>query len=342
MGSLLITGGKPIGERVRVSASATLSRACRIHRFGPPEVIALEEVGIAAPGSREVLVRVVAAGVGPWDAWICAGHSALPQPLPLTLGSDLSGVIAAIGPGVTGFAIGDPVFGVTNKQFTGAYADYALATADMIAIKPAGFEYLQAAAVPVVATTAWQALFDEARLESGQTVLLHGAAGSVGSFAVQLARWAGMRIIATARSKDAARLRTLGADETIDTDAARFEATVSEVDAVIDLVGGDLLPRSFAVLKRGGTLISAVASPDQARATEYGVKAKFFLVDVTTERLARIGTMIAEGTLHAAIGEVLPLADARVAHEMLDGARPRPHGKIVLRVADQYCDQSCR
>jgi NADPH:quinone reductase-like Zn-dependent oxidoreductase len=310
------------------------SRACRVHRFGPPEVISLEDVGIAAPASAEVLVRVAAAGVGPWDGWIRAGRSVLPQPLPLTLGSDLSGVVAAVGSGVTGFAIGDPVFGVTNMQFTGAYADYALARADMIAIKPAGLEYAEAAAVPVVATTAWQALFGQARLDSGQTVLAHGASGSVGSFAVQLARWAGMRVIATGRAKDAARLRALGADATIDTDAARFEATANNVDTVIDLVGGDLQASLFAVLKRGGMFISAVALPDQACATERGIKATFFLVDVTTERLARIAAMLAAGALHVAIGEILPLAEARVAHEMLDGTRLRPRGKIVLRAAD--------
>ena len=159
---------------------AATGSACRVHRFGPPSVIVLEEIGIAPPGEGEVLVRIVAAGVGPWDAWIRQGHSALPQPLPLTLGSDLSGVIAAVGPGVTGFSAGDRVFGVTNKQFTGAYADYAIAVADMIARTPAELGHIEAAAVPVVATTAWQALFDEARLERGQTVLVLGAAGSVG------------------------------------------------------------------------------------------------------------------------------------------------------------------
>ena len=313
----------------------TTGRACRIHCFGAPEVISLEEVAIPAVRDGEVLVRAAAAGVGPWDSWIRAGRSALPQPLPLTLGSDLSGTVLAVGSGVTDLAVGDRVFGVTNKQFTGADADYAIAVAKMIARTPAGLEDLQAAAIPVVATTAWQALFDEARLTPGQTVLVHGAAGSVGSFAVQLAHCAGIRVIATAKPRDVGELRRLGVDIVIDTAETRFEDVVDGVDAVIDLVGADLQDRSFSVLKRGGSLISTVSPPDQVKAVECGVQAKFLLVDVTVEHLSRIGSMIADGMLRVSLGEVLPLRDARVAHEMLDGKRARPRGKIVLRVREE-------
>jgi NADPH:quinone reductase-like Zn-dependent oxidoreductase len=309
------------------------SKACRVRCFGTPEVIVLEDVDPPAPGEGEVLVRVKAAGVGPWDAWIRAGKSALPQPLPLTLGSDLSGVVEAVGPGVTSFAVGDHVFGVTNPRFTGAYADYAIASARMIAHKPASLTDIDAASVPVVAVTAWQALFELAQLARGQTVLVHGAAGNVGAYAVQLARWAGLRVVATAADKDHALVRSLGAETVLDYQATRFEDIVRDVDAVIDLVGGDVQARSFAVLKRGGTLISAVSPPDQSLAAQYGVKAAFFLVDVTTERLGRIATMIETGALATSVGAVLPLAAARVAHEMLEGRRPRPRGKIVLRVA---------
>ena len=329
----LITGGAMSATATSEDIAAA-GRACRIHRFGPPSVMALEDVGIASPREGEALVRIAAAGVGPWDAWIRQGRSAVPQPLPLTLGSDLSGMIAAVGPGVTGFVAGDPVFGVTNKQFTGAYADYAIASALMIATAPAGLGHSEAAAVPVVATTAWQALFDEARLERGQTVLVLGAAGSVGAFAVQLGRWAGVRVVATGRAGDQTRLHSLGADQTIDLDATRFEDAVDSVDAVIDLVGGDLQARSFAVLRPGGRLVSAVSPPDQTRAADRGVVAGFFLVDVTTERLTQIGAMIAKGALRVDVGEVLPLRSASLAHEMLEGSRPRPRGKIVLRVAE--------
>ena len=154
--------------------------AWRVHKFGPPEAMILESVPRPDPSPGEVLVDVHAAGVGPWDGWIRAGKSALPQPLPLTLGSDLSGTVAAVGSGISELAIGDQVFGVTNTQFLGAYAEYAVASAGMLAKKPASLSYVEAASVPVVAVTAWQGLFEHARLEAGQTVVIHGAAGNVG------------------------------------------------------------------------------------------------------------------------------------------------------------------
>jgi NADPH:quinone reductase-like Zn-dependent oxidoreductase len=162
-------------------------KACRVYQFGGPEAICFEPQDALQPGDGEVLVRVKAAGVGPWDGWIRAGKSALPQPLPLTLGSDLAGVVEAVGPNVDTFARGDTVFGVTNPQFTGSYADYAIATAAMIARKPASISDVDAASVPVIAVTAWQALFEQAAALRGQTVLIHGAAGNVGAFAVQFA-----------------------------------------------------------------------------------------------------------------------------------------------------------
>src|SRR5919199_567617 len=158
--------------------------AWRVHEFGPPSVMRFERVPRPDPGPGEVLVKVEAAGVGPWDGWIRAGKSALPQPLPLTLGSDLCGEIVAVGPGVSDLRVGDPVYGVTNPRFIGAYAEYALASAAMIARKPTSLTYIEAASVPVIAVTAWQGLFDQAQLTAGQTVLIHGAAGNVGAHAV--------------------------------------------------------------------------------------------------------------------------------------------------------------
>jgi NADPH:quinone reductase-like Zn-dependent oxidoreductase len=152
-----------------------------VHRFGPPEVIVLEDIAPPAPGAGDVLVRVKAAGVGPWDAWVRSGRSALPQPLPLTLGADLAGVVVTVRPGVTSVAPGDAVFGVTNARFTGSHADYAIASAAMIARQPATLADVDAASIPVVAVTAWQALFEQAKVARGQTVLVHGAAGSVGA-----------------------------------------------------------------------------------------------------------------------------------------------------------------
>jgi NADPH:quinone reductase-like Zn-dependent oxidoreductase len=304
--------------------------AWRVHEFGPPDVMKFEALPRPVPGTGEVLVRVEAAGVGPWDAWIRAGKSALPQPLPLTPGSDLSGEIVEVGPGVTAVRAGDQVYGVTNPRFIGAYAEFAVASATMLAKKPRSASFIQAASVPVIAVTAWQALFDYARLEAGQTVVIHGAAGNVGAFAVQFARRAGLRIIATARSSDVAFLRALGAGKVIDFRAQRFEEQVQSADAVIDLVGGETQTRSFQVLRRGGKLISAVSPPDQAIAQSHGVEATFFLVNVTSQHLTRITALLDGGELRTHVGAVLPLREATEAHLMLEHLRPQPKGKIVL------------
>jgi len=307
-------------------------RAWRVHEFGPPDVMKLESIPRPDAGPGEVLVQVEAVGVGPWDAWIRAGKSALPQPLPLTLGSDLSGVIVAVGQGVSELRVGDSVYGVTNPSFTGAYAEFAAASAAMVSIKPTNLSFIRAASVPVIAVTAWQALFDHANLQGGQTVVIHGAAGNVGAFAVQFARRAGLRIIATAGSEDVAFVRELGADSVIDYQTQRFEEQVHNADAVIDLVGGETQLRSFQILRRGGKLISAVSQPDQDIARSKGIDAAFFLVNVTTRQLARIAAILESGELRTHVGTVLPLEHAREAHLMLERLRPQPKGKIVLAV----------
>jgi NADPH:quinone reductase-like Zn-dependent oxidoreductase len=306
--------------------------AWRVHEFGSPEVMVLESIPRPSPGPGEVLVKVGAAGVGPWDAWIRSGKSALPQPLPLTLGSDLAGEIDLLGPGVSNFSRGTQVFGVTNTQFLGAYAQYAVASASMLASKPKTLGFVEAASVPVVAVTAWRALFDHARLEPGQTVVIHGAAGNVGGYALQLAHRSGIRCIVTAGAEDTDYVHGLGADRVIDYRTQRFEEEIKDVDAVLDLLGGDTQARSYQILRAGGRLISTVSQPDQQLAKQHGVEAAFFLVEVTTERLNRIGGLIDHGELKTHVGAVLPLSEARKAHLMLDGRLPPAKGKIVLRV----------
>jgi NADPH:quinone reductase-like Zn-dependent oxidoreductase len=217
-----------------------------------------ERVPRPLPGPGEVVVKVHAAGVGPWDGWIRAGKSARPQPLPLTLGSDLSGEIDTVGTDVSDLRIGDPVYGVTNPRYVGAYAEYAAASAAMIALKPAALTHVEAASVPVIAVTAWQGLFEQAQLNAGHSVVIHGAAGNVGAYAVQLARRAGIRTIATAATDEVAFVRELGADMVVDFQTERFEDAARNVDAVLDFVGGETQERSFQVLRRGGKLISAV------------------------------------------------------------------------------------
>ena len=310
-------------------------RASMIFQFGSPNAIVSREVDRPKVGDDQVLVRVAAAGVGPWDALIREGKSVLPQPLPLTLGSDVSGVIEAVGSAVSDFRSGDEVYGVTNQNFTGAYAEYALAASGMIARKPRNLNFLEAASAPVVAVTAWQMLFEYARLTSSQKVLVHGAAGNVGAYAVQLARNAGLHVIATASGRDLEYVRSLGAETVVDYHEKRFEDVASNVDAVMDTIGGETAKRSLKVLKPNGILVSVAVSsesPISSEATHQGVRAASFLVEVTTARLNTITELFESGKLSPQVGTVLPLDQACVAHEMLAGA-PHKRGKIVLQIA---------
>jgi NADPH:quinone reductase-like Zn-dependent oxidoreductase len=316
---------------IHKGALPRMMRAVRVHRFGGLEAIAYEEVSRPTPAAGQVLVRVRAAGVGPWDAWVRAGKSALPQPLPLILGSDLSGIVEELGPGVSGWQRGNEIFGVTNSRFTGAYAEYAVADAAMIAAKPKRLSYVEAASVPVVASTAWQMVFDHGQVDGTKRVLVHGAAGNVGAYAAQFAKRAAAEVIATVLNRHVDYARSLSADRIIDVQTARFEEQVKDVDVVIDTIGGETLERSFQVLKPGGVLVSSVAMPDQGKAARCRVRGIFFLVAVSTEGLTRIADLLDSDQLTTRVGEVLPLAEARVAHAMLAG-KPHKRGKIVLAV----------
>lgn len=306
-------------------------QAIRVHHFGGLDSLIAEDVPRPVPGDGEVLLRVKAAGVGPWDAWIRSGRSVLPQPLPLTLGSDVAGLVESVGPGVTQFSTGDAVFGATNARFTGGYAEYAVVSATKLAKMPPKMGFVEAASVPVVACTAWQMVFEYGAIDATKRVLVHGAAGNVGAYAVQLARLVAPELIATALTNDVAYVETLGADAVIDAGNSRFEHELRDVDVVLDTIGGDTQDRSFAILKRGGIMVSSVTAPDQQQAARHGVRALFFLVDVTSGRLEQIAALMEAGKLTTSVGDVLPLSAARIAHEMLAG-KPHKRGKIVLTV----------
>ncbi len=304
-------------------------KAARIHRFGPPDVILVEDLPRPRPATGEILVRVVGAGVGPWDALIREGKSKVSPPPPLTLGSDLSGVVEAVGADVTQFKIGDDVYGVTNPRFVGANAELANASDGMLALKPQRLTYVEAASVPVVAVTAWQMLFEHARPKPGHTILILGAAGNVGAYAVQFAANAGFHVIAVVGSKDVAYVRTLGAREVVDYRVTDLARVVRSVDAVIDTVGGDARERASGVLKPGGILVTVVSPFMPARSD---VRSAFFYAEVTTARLDAVSRLLESGKVIPHVGSVLPLADVRAAHEMLAGA-PHRRGKIMLQVA---------
>jgi NADPH:quinone reductase-like Zn-dependent oxidoreductase len=305
-------------------------QAIRVHHFGGLEALVAEDVPRPVPGDGELLLRVKAAGVGPWDAWIRSGRSVLPQPLPLTLGSDVAGVVESVGPGVPRFKVGDAVFGATNPRFIGGYAEYAVASAAMLARMPPRLGFVDAASVPVVACTAWQMVFEHGGVDAGKRVLVLGGAGNVGAYAVQLARRVAREVVATASPDDAGYVRSLGANVVVDARTSRLDE-LTDIDVVLDTIGGDPQERSFAVLKPGGVLVSAVSSPDQQKAARHGVRASFFLVEVSSRRLDDVAALIEAGELRTRVGDVLPLADARLAHEMLAG-KPHKPGKIVLAV----------
>ena len=307
-------------------------RAERILQTGLPDVIVSENLSKPEPGHGQVLVRVQAAGVGPWDALIREGKSGMNQPLPLTLGSDLAGIVESVAPGVSGFKAGDEVYGMTNDRFIGAYAEYALASASMLAPKPKLLSFIEAASVPVVAVTAWQMLFEYAHAVAGQTVLMLGGAGNVGAYAVQLAKHAGIHVVATAGPRDIEYVRNLGAETVLNYRAIKLDESLPSVDAVIDTVGGEAREDAFSVLKPDGILVTVVSPVPEATPRRDGRKAVFFFVDVTTARLNKITELLNSGDLITQVGTVLPLEEARVAHEMLGGA-PHSRGKIVLQVA---------
>jgi NADPH:quinone reductase-like Zn-dependent oxidoreductase len=249
------------------------------------------------------------------------------------LGSDLSGVVEALGPGVTQCKPGDEIYGVTNSDFIGACAEFALASSKMTARKPACLNFTEAASVPVVAVTAWQMLFEYAQAQPNQIVLILGAAGNVGGYAIQFAKQAGLHVFATASEDDSPYVQRLGATTVIDYKRERLEEAMPMADVVLDLVGGETQERSLKIIKPGGILVSVVSKPIPRPADRKDIRAIFFLAEVTTARLDRITNFFNEGMLIPRVGTVVPLDDVRMAHQMLAGAPHKP-GKIVLTIAD--------
>jgi len=304
-------------------------RAVRIQRFGGPEQVALEDVPVPVAGAGEILVHVRAAGVAPWDTLIREGKSKVsPQP-PLTLGSDLAGVVEAVGANVVGVSAGDEVYGVTNPQFCGAQAEYAVAQAGMIAPKPKGLDFLQASA-PVIAVAAWQMLFEYALVKKGEAVMILGAAGNVGAYASQMALDADLSVVAVARARDVQLLHSLGVESIVDSDAPNYERELPPVDAILDAIGAGTLERCLGALKAGGRVVSLVSPEPPPQRSD--VQVRFFYAEVTTSRLEILNALFENGTISARVGSILPLAEARDAHLMLAGAPHQP-GKIVLQLS---------
>jgi NADPH:quinone reductase-like Zn-dependent oxidoreductase len=308
------------------SDPAPVMTAVRLHPPGGPAGLALEQVDTPRPAAGEALVRVHAAA-------ITRGELDWPvDRLPATPSYEFSGVVAGLGPDVDDLSVGTSVYALHDFDRDGAAADYTVIPARFLAAKPRTLGHVESAAIPLAALSAWQGLFAHGQLQAGQRVLVHGAAGGVGGFAVQLARWRGARVIATASTGNLEAARALGADQVIDHTSTRFEDAVDGVDLVFDTAGGDRLARSLAVLGQGGRLVSVAEEPPRERAAAQGVGAVYFVVEPNREQLVELAALADSGVVRPAIDQVFPLAEARKAFERTLG--DHPGGKIVLRVTD--------
>lgn len=315
-------------------------RAVVQHAFGGPDVLRVAEVPRPVPLPTEVLVRVHAAGINPadWKTRSGGGVSGVFGEPPFTLGWDVSGVVEETGFGVTTLRAGDEVYGMPwFPRVAGGYAEYVTAPARQFARKPAGISHEQAAAVPLAALTAWQALVDTADVRPGRRVLIHAAAGGVGHFAVQIAKHLGAHVTGTASGPRHDWLTALGADDVIDYTAVRFEDAAKDIDVVLDLVGDEhdhTSTRSLDVLRPGGLIVAIPSgvSPELLQAAESrGLRTTPFLVEPDGPALTRIAALIDAGVVRVEVEEVFPLEQAAEAHARGESGRTR--GKLVLRVA---------
>jgi NADPH:quinone reductase-like Zn-dependent oxidoreductase len=293
-----------------------------LHETGGPEVLRFEQADTPEPGDGEVLIRVRAASVNPMDWKYRRGM--IPKRLPAVLGHDVSGTLERSR--ADGYAAGDEVFGIAAS---GAYAEFATTPAGLIAKKPAGVSHEQAAAIPVAGLTAWQALFDRAGLERGQTALIAGAAGGVGHFAVQFAKHAGARVLGTGSSRNRDFVLGLGADEFVDYTRQEVGDHVSDVDVAFDTVGGDTTQSLLRTVREGGALITIASAPPE-QATERGVRAELLLMSPSSEQLARVAELVAAGDVRVEIEQTFPLAEVARAHTLSESGHAR--GKIILTV----------
>jgi NADPH:quinone reductase-like Zn-dependent oxidoreductase len=307
-------------------------KAVRMHGYGGPEVLKYEDAPRPEPAEGEVLVKVHAAGVNPVDWKIRAGHlrAFRDYPMPFILGWDFSGAIDQLGPGVAGWKTGEEVYARPDLGRNGAYAEYIAVRASEIQRKPKSLDHVHSAAIPLAALTAWQAIFDAGQLQAGQRILIHAAAGGVGTFAVQLAHWKAAYVIGTASKHNHDLVKQLGADKVIDYRATRFEDAVRDVDVVLDTMAGETRDRSWQVLKKGGILVSILGQPSQEDAARHGVRAAGIFVQPNPAQLAELANLTDAGKVRPIMETVLPLAEAARAHEMNQTLHTR--GKIVLRV----------
>jgi NADPH:quinone reductase-like Zn-dependent oxidoreductase len=305
-------------------------QSIRIHEFGGPDVLKLEEQPTPQPLAGEILIRIHAASVNPVDYKMRNGGYVPRDQLPLTLGRDISGVVERLGSDVSDFQVGDAVYAMLPRD-RGGYAEFVALNIAGCATKPERLDHVHAAAVPLAAVTAWQGIFDHGGLAEGQRILIHGAAGGVGHFAVQLAKARGATVYSTCSEDDLDFVRGLGADEVIDYKNQRFEDIAQDIDVVFDLIAGETQDRSWSVLKEGGIIVSTLQEPSRKKAAEHKARGAHYMAEPSSSQLAEIGRLIDAGRVRVEVGSVFPLAEAAEAERTLETEHVR--GKIVLDVA---------
>src|SRR6266567_87846 len=304
-------------------------KAIVIHSSGGPEVLKYEDAPRPQPKDDEVLIRVMAAAVNPVDVFIREGRS---NQFPLIPGMDVAGVVEQAGNKVTKYKRGDAVYAYLSFEEQGGYAEFAVTKQDHAALKPKTVDFEHAAAVPLAATTAWQALIEKAGLSAGQTVLIHGGSGGVGTFAVQIAKARGAKVIATASTANQDLLRQLGVDQPIDYTTTKFEDVVKDVDVVLNAVRADTLARSYGVVKKGGIIVSITGQPDPVELEKHGIRGTGISAHADADDLAEIAQLVDAGKIKPIVTEVPPLRDAVKAQQQ--AATHHTRGKVVLRIAD--------
>jgi len=302
-----------------------------MHTRAGPEALVYEEAPVPEPNEGDALIRVRAAGITPTEFTWCSTFTTKDKKdrLPVIPGFEVAGTVERAQEG-SGLSKGDQVYGLLDFWRDGSAAEYVAARASDMAPCPGSLDFIQAAAIPLSGLTAWQGLFDHAEVSQGDRVLVHGAGGGVGSYALQLARWKGAHVIATCSATKADLVRELGADEVIDYARTRFEEEVGGVDAVLDTVGGETLERSWGVIRKGGTLVTIVDDAPEAKATGYGVRGVSMLVEPSRSQLNEIARLVDQGKVRPIVKGVFPLSDARTAYEK--GLSGHNTGKTVLKV----------
>jgi NADPH:quinone reductase-like Zn-dependent oxidoreductase len=309
-------------------------KAVRIHAYGGPEVLVYEDAPLPVVNEDDVLIRVHAAGVNPVDWKIRQGYlkEMMPLRFPFILGWDVAGTVERTGSKVSGFQPGDAVYSRPDIARNGGYAEYIAVRADQVALKPENLDFDKAAAVPLAALTAWQSIFDLAGLQAGQKILVHAAAGGVGHFAVQFAKWCGAHVIGTASGRNQEFLTKLGAHEAIDYTAVPFEENIREVDVVLDTLGDEVWERSWKVLKKGGIMVSTLHAPPESNyEAARNKRGAYVFVQPNAAQLGEIAELIDSGHVKPEIEQIYPLPEAAEAHRSNQQGHTR--GKLVLRVA---------